>query len=213
MTTPHTVQVDPGRPPATHAVGLGPEARDIDVSAESFRLLVIGGGSSGLVTVMCAASLAHNGNSLSTWLWQLVSGVVFLWFATSAKGMLRSRGFLVDRYGFYARTQGEIFGVSWSEISAIGIGSLPWVQGRRPVHPLRRQAIEFYAADPGFVSRHPELERWRVDEPATVPGLPNFRYRFFLPPLSRVPRQMERAVTELTGRKWIGRYRRALPAR
>ncbi|MBQ6644115.1 MAG: hypothetical protein IJH84_24215 [Saccharopolyspora sp.] len=192
-------------------IGLGPEARDVDVSAGTFRMLLLGGGVSGFLTVLCAATLVNRGNTVGMWIWQLVFGVVFLWFAFSASGMLNSRGFLVDRSGFYARTRGEVFGVPWKEISAIGIGRLPWIEQNRPVHPERRVALEFYPADAGFSSRHPELERWLVEEPPSVADTPGVRYRFHLPPFSRVPRAVEQAVQTSAPRKWIGHYRRHLP--
>lgn len=199
----------PAEPPAP--VGLGPEARDVDVSAGSFRMLLIGGGLSGFLTVLCAATLVTSGNSVGTWFWQLVFGVVFLWFAVSARGMLSSRGFLLDRSGFYARTRGEVFGVPWQEISAIGVGSLPWIEQNRPVHPQRRVALEFYPADPHFPARHPELERWLVEEPPSLANTPGVRYRFHLPPFARVPRHVEEAVRAVAPTKWLGRYRRNLP--
>ncbi|MFR9729609.1 hypothetical protein ACL03H_10300 [Saccharopolyspora sp. MS10] len=192
-------------------VGLGVEARDVDVSASSFRMLLLGGGISGFGTVLCAATLVNQGGSVSVWIWQLVFGVIFLGFAMSSRGMLNSRGFLVDRSGFYARTLGEIYGVAWSEISAIGIGSLPWIEQKRPVHPERRVALEFYPADPGFGSRHPELERWRVEEEPSIPGTPSVRYRFHLPPFTRIPKAVESAVQTAAPRKWVGHYRRHLP--
>src|SRR5437763_12810154 len=75
-TTPSTMQFDPAQSaePATQSVqpqsapGLGPDAQDVDVSAASFRLLLIGGGISGFLTVLCAASLVDKGSSASTWL-------------------------------------------------------------------------------------------------------------------------------------------------
>lgn len=193
-------------------IGLGPEAQDVDVSAGSFRLLLLGGGLSGLGTVLCAATLANNGSSVGMWIWQLVLGIVFLGFVVSSRGMLNSRGFLLDRSGFYARTLGEVYGVSWNEISAIGIGSLPWIEQKRPVHPERRVALELYPADPGFGGRHPELDRWRVEEKPSLPNTPSVRYRFHLPPFTRLPRAVERAVQVVAPRKWVGHYRRHLPA-
>ncbi|MEU6130119.1 hypothetical protein ABZ805_13200 [Saccharopolyspora sp. NPDC047091] len=199
----------PPEPPAP--VGLGPEAHDVDVSASSFRLLLIGGGVSGLGTVLCAATLANNGSTVGMWVWQLVFGIVFLGFLISSRGMLSSRGFLLDRSGFYARTLGEVYGVSWNEISAIGIGSLPWIEQKRPMHPERRVALEFYPADRGFAARHPELDRWRVEEQPSLPETPSVRYRFHLPPFTRLPRALERAVQTVAPRKWVGHYRRHLP--
>ncbi|MCX2732271.1 hypothetical protein OOZ19_18695 [Saccharopolyspora sp. NFXS83] len=200
------------RPAETAApIGLGPEAQDVDVSAGSFRLLLIGGGLSGFGTVLCAATLANNGSSVGVWIWQLVLGIIFLGFVLSSRGMLNSRGFLLDRSGFYARTLGEVYGVSWNEISAIGIGSLPWIEQKRPVHPERRVALEFYPADPGFGGRHPELDRWRVEEQPSLPGTSSVRYRFHLPPFTRLPRAVERAVQTVAPRKWVGHYRRHLP--
>lgn len=207
--------------PATRAFGrgqdapaatlLGADARDVDVSAAAFRNLLVGGGVSGFLTILCAAALVDNGGSVWLWLWQLLFGVLFLWFLSAARGALSSRGFLLDHSGLYARTRGEVYGVSWDEIGAVGIGSLPPVQQKRPVHPDRRRALEFYPADSAFAARHPELERWRVEEPAPMPGLPGVRYRFHLPPLSRLPRQLERAVQHAAPRKWVGQYRRHLP--
>ena len=214
------MQFDPAQSaePATQSVqpqsasGLGPDAHDVDVSAASFRLLLIGGGISGFLTVLCAASLVDKGSSASTWLWQLVFGVIFLWFLTASRGIFSGRGFLLDRSGFYARTRGEVVGVPWTEIAAVGVGSLPWIQNKRLSHPERRQAFEVYPADPGFVARHPEFDRWRVDEPPPMPGLPGVRYRFHLPPVSRLPRYLEHAVQAVAPRKWVGHYRREQPA-
>lgn len=213
-----------GPEPATRAQGparqdresgpsplLAADARDVDVSAHSFRNLLIGGGVSGFLVVLCAATIVNKGSSVGVWIWQLIFGVLFLWFAASARGMLNSRGFLFDRSGFYARTKGEIVGVGWEEISAIGVGSLPWIQHKRPVHPERRQALEVYPVDPRFPERHPELDRWRIDEPAPMPGLPALRYRFHLPPFNRLPRFLENAVQKVAPRKWVGHYRRQLP--
>ncbi|MHA6805435.1 hypothetical protein [Salinifilum ghardaiensis] len=190
---------------------LSPQACDVDVSSSSFRLLLVGGGTSGLLTVLCAAALAFDGHSAGVWIWQLVFGIVFVWFVISARGMLNSRGFLLDHSGLYVRTRGEVFGVPWQEISAVGVGALPWVENRRPVHPERRVALEFYPTDPGFAERHPDWERWRVVEPPSVSGTPGERYRFHLPPFSRVPKQLERAVRGIAPRTWIGQYRRHLP--
>lgn len=190
---------------------LTPQACDVDVSASSFRLLLIGGGTSGLLTVLCAAVLAYDGHSVGMWIWQLVFGIVFVWFVVSARGMLNSRGFLLDHSGLYVRTRGEVFGVPWQEIAAVGVGTLPWVENRRPVHPERRVALEFYPTDRGFAERHPDWERWRVVEPPSVSGTPGERYRFHLPPFSRLPKQLERAVRAIAPRKWIGQYRRHLP--
>ncbi|SDW73597.1 hypothetical protein SAMN05216215_10052 [Saccharopolyspora shandongensis] len=190
---------------------LSADAHDVDVSASSFKALLIGGGISGLLTVLVAAALVNNGNSVGLWIWQLVFGVIFLWFLTASRGMLNSRGFLLDRSGFYARTRGEVFGVTWDEIKAVGVGTLPWIQHRRPVAPERRHALEIYPADPGFASRHPELDRWRVEEQPSMPGLPGERYRFHLPPFSRLPKELEDAVQTVAPQKWIGRYKRELP--
>ncbi|MBB5155346.1 hypothetical protein [Saccharopolyspora phatthalungensis] len=190
---------------------LGADAHDVDVSASSFKALLIGGGVSGLLTVLVAAALVNSGSSVFMWIWQLVFGVLFLWFITASRGMLNSRGFLIDRSGFYARTRGEVFGVSWDEIKAVGIGTLPWIQHRRPVAPERRQALELYPADPGFPTRHPELERWRVEESPSMPGLPGERYRFHLPPFSRLPKELEGAVQTVAPQKWVGHYKRHLP--
>jgi hypothetical protein len=200
-----------GEHPPHGATLLGAQAQDVDVSANSFRNLLVGGGISGFLTVLCAASLVNQGGGVGLWIWQLVFGVIFLWFVGASRGMLSSRGFLLDRSGFYARTRGEVVGVAWGEIKAVGVGSLPWIQHNRPVHPERRQALEIYPADPGFDARHPELERWRIDEPASMPGLPGVRYRFHLPPFSRLPRQLEHAVQMVAAQKWVGHYKRELP--
>lgn len=186
-------------------------ARDIDVSASSFRNLLVGGGITGLGTFLCAAGIAESGGGLWLWFWQLVFAAGFLWFVHASRGMFSGRGFMVDRNGLYVRTKGEIYGVSWEEISAAGVGSLPWIQHRRPVHPGRRQAFELYPADQGFAARHPEFQRWLVDDRPPIRGLPVTRYRFYLPPLSRLPRQLETAVQEMAPRKWVGHYRRELP--
>ncbi|MGP4018043.1 hypothetical protein [Saccharopolyspora sp. 5N708] len=190
---------------------LGADAQDVDVSASSFKTLVIGGGLSGLITVLIAATLVNKGNTVGMWIAQLVFGVIFLWFISSARGMFSSRGFLLDRSGFYARTRGEVFGVTWDEVAAVGVGTLPWIQHRRPVAPERRQALEIYPADPGFAARHPEFDRWRIDEPPSMPGLPGERYRFHLPPFSRLPKTLEGAVQKIAPHKWVGQYRRQLP--
>lgn len=202
-------RVQPG--PGHRPVVLGADARDVDVSASMFRALVIGGGLSGLGTVLVAAALVNKGSTVGLWVWQLVFAVLFLWFIVGSRGVFNGRGFLVDRSGFYARTTGEVFGVSWDEIKAVGIGTLPWVQHGRLVAPDRRQALEFYPADPGFAARHPELERWRVIEPASLPGMPDERYRFHLPPFSRLPRALEGAVQDVVPQKWVGHYKRSLP--
>jgi hypothetical protein len=190
---------------------LGTDAQDVDVSATSFKTLLIGGGVSGLLTVLIAATLVNNGSTVGMWIWQLVFGVIFLWFVSASRGMLSGRGFLFDRSGFYARTRGEVFGVTWDEIAAVGIGTLPWVQHRRPVSPEQRTALEIYPADPGFAVRHPEFERWRIEEPPSMPGLPGERYRFHLPPFSRLPKTLEGAVQAIAPAKWVGQYRRHLP--
>jgi hypothetical protein len=223
-TTPATADptvVEPGGPrrparqepaPGSRRGGmLSPDAQDVDVSAGSFRNLLLGGGISGFFTVLFAAGLVDNPSGAGLWLGQIVAVMLFALFVRSAGGMLRSRGFLFDRSAFYARTQGEVFGVAWEEISAVGVGSLPWVQYRKPVSPERRHAVELYPADPGFPRRHPELERFLVEEPAPMPGLADIRYRFHLPPMTRVPRRVEHAVQTVAPRKWIGRYRRQLP--
>ncbi|MEV4644049.1 hypothetical protein [Saccharopolyspora sp. NPDC049426] len=190
---------------------LGADAHDIDVSSASFRSLLIGGGISGLGTVLIAAALVNNGSTAGMWFWQLVFGVAFLWFVMGSRGMLRGRGFLIDRSGFYARTMGEVVGVDWREIKAVGIGALPWIENKRPVNPERRRALEIYPADAGFMDRHPELDRWLVEEPPTVQGLPPDRYRFHLPPFSRLPKDLEAAVKDIAPQKWVGQYRRHLP--
>jgi hypothetical protein len=199
------------QPPRPQPTLLGADARDIDVSAASFRSLLIGGGISGLGTVLIAASLANNGSSVGMWIWQLLFGMAFIWFVLGSRGMLNGRGFLFDRSGFYIRTMGEVYGVDWSEIKAVGIGTLPWIQDRRPTNPERRRALEIYPADPGFAERHPELERWWIEEPPTVSGLPPDRYRFHLPPFSRLPKSLENATREIAPQKWVGSYRRRLP--
>lgn len=204
-----TTRVQPGggHRPTT----LSADAWDVDVSAVAFKVLLVGGGISGFLTVLFAATLAYQGGGVGTWFWQLLCGVVFLWFVVSARGMLSSRGFLFDRGGFYARTRGEVFGVPWSEISAVGVGTLPPVQHRRPIVPDQRHALEIYPADPGFAARHPELERWRVEEQPSMPGLPGERYRFHLPPVGRLPKTLESAVQSVAPSKWVGHYRRQLP--
>ncbi|QGK71147.1 hypothetical protein GIY23_17930 [Allosaccharopolyspora coralli] len=186
------------------------EARDVDVSAASFRNLLVGGGLSGFGVVVCAAVLVDGGGP---WLWvaQLLTFVVFLYFVASSRGVLSSRGFLFDGSGFYARTRGEVCGVAWSEISAVGIGTLPMIEHKRPVHPERRRALEVYPADPGFGERHPELDRWLVEDRPPMQGLPGVRYRFHLPPMNRMPRDLERAVQAFASRKWVGQYRRHTP--
>jgi hypothetical protein len=205
-----TLRYEPERTPSPGTL-LGTHARDIDVSASSFRNLLVGGGITGLGTVLCAASIASDGGGLWVWFWQLVFAGGFLWFVSASRGILSGRGFVVDRRGLYVRTNGQVVGVSWEEISAAGIGSLPWIQHRRPVHPGRRQAFELYPADHGFAARHPEFQRWLVEDQPPKRGLPMTRYRFFLPPVSKLPRQIEKAVQEVAPRKWVGRYRRQPP--
>ncbi|WP_019855185.1 hypothetical protein [Actinopolyspora mortivallis] len=191
---------------------LGEHARDVDVSGAAFRNLVIGGGTSGFLTVLCAAALAGSGNGFWLWCWQIVFGVVFLWFLASAKGAMSGRGFLVDNRGIYPRTSGEVFAVPWSEITAVGVGSLRPVENRKLVPPERRRALEIFPADPGFAARYPELDRWRVEESPPMQGLPGVRYRFHLPALNRLPKRLEKAVQEAAPRVWVGQYRRKPPA-
>lgn len=213
-TARYTSQGQAGYPaaaPGPQPTLLGADARDVDVSAAGFRSLLIGGGISGLGTVLAAASLANNGSSVGMWIWQLIFAGAFIWFVLGSRGMLRGRGFLIDRSGFYARTMGEVYGVDWSEIKAVGIGTLPWIQDRKLVNPERRRALEIYPADPGFAERHPEMERWWIEERPTVQGLPPDRYRFHLPPFSRLPKELERAIRDIAPQKWIGTYRRELP--
>jgi hypothetical protein len=211
-TRVYSVPPRPQQPQASGATLLGAQAQDVDVSASSFRNLLVGGGISGFFTILSAASLEYRGSSVQAWFWQLLFGVIFLWFLSASRGMMSSRGFLFDRSGFYVRTRGEVFGVAWGEISAIGIGTVPWIQHRRPVHPGQRQALELYPADPGFPGRHPEFERWLINEPAPMSGLPTVRYRFHLPPFTRLPRHLEDAVQAVASRKWVGQYKRELPA-
>lgn len=199
----------PQEPPPV--MRLDSRARDIDVSGSIFRNLLVGGGITGFGTVLCAASIAESGGGLWLWFWQLVFAACFIWFVSGARGVFTGRGFMVDRNGLYVRAGGDIFGVPWNEIEAVGVGSLPWVHNRRPVHPARRQAFEFFPAGHGFAARHPELERWLVRDTPPSRGLPSARYRFFLPPLSRLPRRLESAVQSAAGRKWLGHYRRDLP--
>lgn len=208
---PRATKAAPNDAALSRSVLLSEYAHDVDISASNFRNLLVGGGLSGLVTVLCAASLVNDSSSVWLWIWQIVFGVLFLWFLRASRGMLSSRGFLFDTGGFYARTRGEVFGIAWEEITAIGVGSLPWVEHRRPVSPERRHALELYPSDDGFAARHPELERWAVEEPAPMPGLPMLRYRFHLPPFSRLSSELEGAVQDVAPRKWIGRYRRQSP--
>ncbi|GAB3544134.1 hypothetical protein J2S53_004381 [Actinopolyspora lacussalsi] len=193
------------------AVLLGEHARDIDVSAAAFRNLAVGGGISGFLTVLCAAALADSPGGVWLWIWQLVFGVCFVWFITSAKGSLSGRGFLVDQRGICPRTSGEVFAVPWDEVAAAGIGSLRPIENRRLVHPGRRRCLELFPADSAFPGRHPELERWRVEEPPPMQGLPSVRYRFHLPVLSRLPKRLEQAVQAAAPRVWVGNYRRRPP--
>lgn len=190
---------------------LGANARDIDVSAAAFRNLLVGGGISGFLTVLCAAALAGSGSGFWLWFWQIVFGVCFVWFIAAARGSLSGRGFLLDSRGLYPRTNGEVFAVPWEEITAAGVGSLRPVENRRLVHPERRRALELFPADPAFPERHPELERWRVEESPPMQGLPGVRYRFHLPALSRLPKQLEKGVQAAAPRAWVGQYRRRLP--
>jgi hypothetical protein len=203
-----TERPPPNRKSSSAPALLDPRARDVDVSSSSFRNLLIGGGFSGLGTILCAADISQRGGGLWTWFWQLAFAVVFLWFVTASRGILSGRGFLVDRSGLYMRTRGEVFGVSWDEISAAGVSTQPWIHQRRLAHPGRRCAFEFFPADRGFSARHPELERWLIDDRPPRPGLPTTRYRFFLPPLSRIPKQLEESVRTMAPRVWVGKYRR-----
>lgn len=201
------------QPPAGSAL-LGSQARDVDVSASSFRNLLIGGGSTGLLTVLCAAALVDQGSGLWLWVWQIFFAALFLWFLAGSRGALASRGFLIDRSGLYVRSRGEVIGVSWDEISAVGVGDQPWIHNRRPTNPERQQAIEFFPADGAFPDRHPELDRWLIEEPPPRQGLPTIRYRFHIPPLSGVPKAIERAMEPIAPRKWLGHYKREpLPPR
>lgn len=186
---------------------LSEAARDIDVSAAAFRNLAIGGGISGFLTVLCAAALANSSGGVWLWVWQIVFGAAFLWFVASAKGSLSGRGFLMDRSGVYPRTRGEVYGISWNEITAVGVGSLRLIENKRLVHPERRRAFELFPADSGFPARHPELERWRVEEPPPMSGLPAVRYRFHLPAFSRLPHRLEHGVQAVAPRAWVGQYR------
>lgn len=199
-------------PPPRSAL-LGADARDVDVSASTFRTTLIGGGLSGLGTVLIAATMVNQGNTVGMWIWQLVFGVLFLWFAWGSRGMLNGRGFLIDRSGFYIRTMGEVLGIDWSEVKAVGLGTLPWIQDKRLVNPGRRRALELYPAGPGFAERHPELERWWIQEPPAAPGLPGERYRFHLPAFGKLPSELESAIQDLARNKWVGHYRRTLPPR
>lgn len=194
--------------PAGRQGGMLTDAYDVDVSASLFRNFLVGGGTSALATVLIAAVMVNQGPSIIMWLWQLLFGVAFVWFVTAGRGMLASRGFLLDRSGFYARTQGTVVGVPWQEISAVGIGQLPWIQDKRPTHPERRQALEFFPADGAFADRHPQFDRWLVQEPPPMRGLPGVRYRFHLPPFTRIPRTVEQAVRAVEPRKWVGSYQR-----
>ncbi|NHD18774.1 MULTISPECIES: hypothetical protein [unclassified Actinopolyspora] len=214
---PSATRVEPmteqqsGRPPRGAAL-LGDHARDVDVSAAAFRNLLVGGGISGFLTVLCAAALAGSGSGFWLWFWQIVFGVCFVWFIAASRGSLSGRGFLLDSRGLYPRTNGEVFAVPWEEVTAVGIGALRPVENRRLVHPERRRALELFPADPLFPERHPELERWRVEEPPPMQGLSGVRYRFHLPALSRLPKQLERGVQSAAPRAWVGQYRRRLPS-
>src|SRR5690606_41497356 len=149
---------------------LGPGARDVDVRASSFRTFLLGGGISGLVAVLCAANLAYQGNSVGAWLLQLVSAVVFGYFLVGSRGMLNSRGFLFDRSGFYARTKGEVFGVGWDEIAAVGVSTLSCLPARPGASPGRRVALEFWAGRPGLAEGAPERDRWGGREASPSPA-------------------------------------------
>ncbi|ASU77832.1 hypothetical protein CDG81_05355 [Actinopolyspora erythraea] len=200
-----------GAPRSGGAVLLGEHARDVDVSAAAFRNLAVGGGASGFLTVLCAAALAESPGGVWLWIWQLVFGVCFVWFIASAKGSFSGRGFLMDNRGICPRTSGEVFAVPWEEVTAVGVGSLRPVENRRLVHPERRRALELFPADSAFPERHPELERWRVEEPPPIQGLPAVRYRFYLPALSRLPKRLEQAIQAAAPRVWVGHYRRRIP--
>ncbi len=190
------------------ATGLGTQARDVDISVSSFRNLLVGGGITGFGTVLCAAALATQGSGVWLWVWQLLFGMAFCWFLAASPGALSSRGVLFDHTGLYVRDRGDVVGVGWDEIHGVGVGTLPWIKQGRLANPQRKQAFELYPSDPMFPTRHPHLERWRVHEPPPMHGLPGVRYRFHLPPLSGLPRRLQRAVQSVAPRKWIGRYHR-----
>ncbi|WP_156051717.1 hypothetical protein [Allokutzneria albata] len=212
-----TSVVNPQRPPTMkiaapeRALALQPGAVDLDFGVSGARWLMLGGGISGFLAVVCAAILTDGETHPWIWLWQIVSGAAFLWFVGSARASLRGRGLIVDRRALWWRAEGTLHAVPWQEIGAVGISSRPLLDRASVVRPDQRIGLEVFPADPAFPARYPQLDQWRVDEPPPREGLPATRYRFPLPPAGRLPGKVEDAVQDVAANAWVGRYRIEAP--
>ncbi|MBP2472525.1 hypothetical protein JOF53_001397 [Crossiella equi] len=183
-------------------------AYDLDFGVTSARWLLVAGAVSGLGTIVCAAVVANGDAKATTWVLQLLFFALFIWSAAGLRRALRGRGFVATGDALSWRSDGTVHRVPWSEIGAIGIGTLPWLNHASLVHPEQRESLELYPADPAFPARYPALDPWRVEEEPPVAGLPGTRYRFPFPPFTRLPKRIEQAVQEIQPKRWHGRYAR-----
>ncbi|MCK2243596.1 MULTISPECIES: hypothetical protein [unclassified Crossiella] len=211
-TQVNPVLTDPTKRSATRKMAApkvaNPLAYDLDFGAASARWLLLAGALFGLATVACAAVIANGDAKGTTWVAQLIFAALFLWSVFSIRGTLRGRGVIATGDALSWRSDGSVHRIPWSEIGAVGVGTLPWFNHASLVHPEQREALEIFPADPSFPARNPALDRWRVEEEPPMPGLPGTRYRFPFPPFTRLPKRIEQAVQEIQPKRWHGRYPR-----
>jgi hypothetical protein len=143
--------------------------------------------------------------------------------------LLRPRYVVIDLTGLHIEHGRESVVIPWPEIVAFGIG-----YGVAPTEPMkvptseddvkdmakeylagqarevlqisdkRRLALEIYPIHPAAEDRYPRLRPyWKRDAPP-VRGLPDFLWRFPLPPVVPIGQAIERAARMVVPQRWLG---------
>ncbi|HEY2674897.1 MAG TPA: hypothetical protein VGJ07_31580 [Rugosimonospora sp.] len=147
--------------------------------------------------------------------------------------LLRPRYVVLDAAGLHIQHGRAEVVVPWPEIVALGLGyQVPpaegWkipvsqdgvkdlaqeylagkVQEALQISDKRRIALEIYPSDPAAKGRYPKLAPyWKRDVPP-VAGLPDWLWRFPLPPVVSIGQAVERGARTVAPTRWLGWFLR-----
>lgn len=176
--------------------------------------------------VACVAAVAGAADRATAIVGICFAGFFGLWLLLLLRALPRiveRRGLVFDARGvhFWRRSAWDL--LPWPEIAAIGIG---YDEPRRP--PVRRLskvladqvltavgfehrrniAVEIFPQSPAALDRHPDLTRYRREQPPPREGLSALRWRVVLPPLAARADEIDQAVQALRPALRLGWFER-----
>jgi hypothetical protein len=146
---------------------------------------------------------------------------------------LRPRYIVVDQVGLAIEAGKERVLVPWSELIAVGIGyQLPEAEKAKMPKSLddvkaevsgfladraeealqvsgnRRLVLEIFPGPPDSATRYPRLKPFWKAMPPPYQGLPDWGWRFPLPPVTSIAQQIADGVHQRAPRHWLGWFAR-----